>query len=293
MKRNSKKLDKAHFKTTLTRRQFCETSAAAIATVFVPTKSLASIGNSRSETASAVPTLDDLGTEWLDCSQLAHMPSLHNFHEMAACAPDMVGVNFLPGGQLYKDSGPRWFIYNTLPICRMSVDGRAYDSADCKWFAYQSVRRVRTPDLEIVTTNRLVMEDTVILWRVTFRDTSATKKTIKVRIDTDGVRREVMGEAQLAAKSQKFGMSAIYHFPDPPITSTGGQYVEWELTLLPEEHREIRFLMRAGAEDAASQHSTLISWFESEWIRAKMSGRSAGVVLLRQETRFSPAMPPL
>ena len=49
-----------------------------------------------------VPTLDDLSTGWLDCSQLAHMPSLHNFHEMGACAPDLVGVNFLPGGQLYK-----------------------------------------------------------------------------------------------------------------------------------------------------------------------------------------------
>jgi len=37
----------------------------------------------------------------LDCGSLAQMPSLHNFHEMGACAPDLVGVNFLPGGQLY------------------------------------------------------------------------------------------------------------------------------------------------------------------------------------------------
>jgi hypothetical protein len=201
--------------------------------------------------------------------QLAHMPSLHNFHEMAACAPDLVGVNFLPGGQLYEDSGPRWFIYNTLPLCRMSVDGTAYDSVDCRWFAYQSVRRGRTPDLEIVTTNRLVMEDTVILWRVMLKNTSAMTKTIQVKIDTDGVRREVMGEVQLVARSQKFGMNAIYHFPDPPTMSTDGQYVEWEFTLLPEEYREIRFFMRAIAEDVELQHAASISWFESEWIRAK------------------------
>jgi hypothetical protein len=54
-----------------------------------------------------IPTLDELATGWLDCGQLAHMPSLHNFHEMAACAPDLVGVNFFPGGQLYENSGPR------------------------------------------------------------------------------------------------------------------------------------------------------------------------------------------
>jgi hypothetical protein len=260
MKRNSKIKKRAHSKTVFTRRQFCEASVAAIATALLPTKSLASPG---------VPTLDDLGTEWLDCSQLAHMPSLHNFHEMAACAPDLVGVNFLPGGQLYEDSGPRWFIYNTLPLCRMSIDGTSYDGAECRWFAYQSLRRVRTPDLEIVTTNRLVMEDSLILWRVMFKNTSAVNKTIKVRIDTDGVRREVMAETQLVARSQKFGISAIYHFPDPPIKSTDGHHVEWEFTLLPEQHREIRFFMRARTDDTEWEPPAPISWFESEWVRAK------------------------
>jgi hypothetical protein len=260
---------KAHSKTTLTRRQFCEAGAASIAAALVPAKSLASIGGSGPKSAFGVPTLDDLGTEWLDCNQLAHMPSLHNFHEMAACAPDLVGVNFLPGGQLYEDSGPRWYIYNTLPLCRMSVDGIVYESADCRWFAYQAVRRARSLDLEIVTTNRLVMEDTVILWRVTFKNTSAVKKTIQVRIDTDGVRKEITEETQLIARSQKFGMSAIYHFPDSPKKGIDGQYVEWEFTLLPEQYHEIRFLMRATAGETESEPPTPISWFESEWIRAK------------------------
>jgi hypothetical protein len=269
MKHNSKRQTEADSRTAFTRRQFCEASAAAIATALVPGKSLASIGGSGFTRASGVPTLDDLGTGWLDCSQLAHMPSLHNFHEMAACAPDLVGVNFLPGGQLYEDSGPRWFIYNTLPLCRMSVDGTVYDSADCRWFAYQSMRRARTADLEIVTTNRLVMEDTVILWRVMLKNTSAMTKAIQVKIDANGVRREVMGEVQLVARSHKFGMSAIYHFPDPPTKSTDRQHVEWEFTLLPEEHREIRFYMRASADGVASLPPAPISWFESEWIRAK------------------------
>src|ERR1700684_3898246 len=97
------------------------------------------------------------------------------------------------------------------------------------------------PDLEIMTTNPRVMQDSVILWRVAFKNTSALKKTIQVRIDTDGVRREAAGQTLLVARSQKFGMSAIYHFPDPPTTSTDGQHVEWEFTLLPKEHREIRF----------------------------------------------------
>ena len=235
----------------------------------LPAKALTSIGESASTRMPGIPTLDELGTEWLDCSQLAHMPSLHNFHEMAACAPDLIGVNFLPGGQLYKDSGPRWYIYNTLPLCRMSIDGATYDSMSCKWFAYQAVRRTRTPDLEIVTTNRLVMEDSAILWRVRFTNTSATTKTIRVSIDTDGVRREVMGCVQLVTRSQEFAMSATYQFFDSPINGTDGARVEWELNLAPEQYHEIRFFMKAGIEDDETQLATPISWFESEWIRAK------------------------
>jgi hypothetical protein len=260
---------KAQSKTTFSRRQFCEAGASAIAMALLPAKALPSIGESASTKMPGIPTLDELGTEWLDCSQLAHMPSLHNFHEMAACAPDLIGVNFLPGGQLYKGSGPRWYIYNTLPLCRMSVDGTMYDSTNGKWFAYQAVRRTRTPDLEIVTTNRLVMEDSAILWRVKFTNTSATTKTIRVSIDTDGVRREVMGCVQLVTRSQEFGMNAIYQFFDSPINGTDGARVEWELSLAPEQYHEIRFFMKAGIEHDETQLAAPISWFESEWIRAK------------------------
>ncbi|MGH9587163.1 MAG: hypothetical protein ACRD3F_09450 [Acidobacteriaceae bacterium] len=226
-------------------------------------------GASRLTSVSNPPTLDELGTEWLDCSQLAHMPSLHNFHEMAACAPDLVGVNFLPGGQLYNDSGPRWFIYNTLPLCRMSVDGTAYNSTSCRWVAYQSVRRTRIPDIEIETTNRLVMEAPVILWRVKLKNTSAMTKTIRVKIETDGIRREVTGKVQLVARSQEFAMNAIYHFPDNPIEGADGRHVEWEVKLSPAQHREIRFYMRASAEDIQPAHPGSAAWFESEWDRAK------------------------
>ena len=115
---------------SISRRRFLGTTVAAI-TAGVAAKNRLAGGvefGAEAETGR-IPTLDELATGWLDCSQLAHMPSLHNFHEMAACAPDLVGVNFLPGGQLYEDSGPRWFIYNTLPLCRLLIDDRHYDSA--------------------------------------------------------------------------------------------------------------------------------------------------------------------
>src|ERR1700691_1869854 len=129
---------------SIRRRNFLGTTLAALSATIRPRKGLARGTEPGPEPeAGRIPTLDELATEWLDCSQLAHMPSLHNFREMAACAPDLVGVNFLPGGQLYEDSGPHWFIYNALPLCRLLIDGRQYDSSNCRWFAYQAERRAK------------------------------------------------------------------------------------------------------------------------------------------------------
>src|SRR5260221_9573153 len=88
---------------TISRRTFCETGMAALSAQLLPGMASGFPADSAatSSGASGPPTLDELGTGWLDCGGLAQMPSLHNFHEMAACAPDLVGVNFLPGGQLY------------------------------------------------------------------------------------------------------------------------------------------------------------------------------------------------
>ena len=131
---------------SISRRTFCETGMAALSAQLLPGMAFGFAADSAATPsgASGLPTLDELGTGWLDCGLLAQMPSLHNFHEMAACAPDLVGVNFLPGGQLYGDeSGPRWPIYYSLPLCGMTIDDRSYESTNCRWFAFQAVRRAQ------------------------------------------------------------------------------------------------------------------------------------------------------
>src|SRR5260370_24805657 len=98
----------------ISRRMLCENGTSALYPQLLPGMAFGFAADSAatSSGASGPPTLDELGTGWLDCGLLAQMPSLHNFHEMAACAPDLVGVSFLAGGQLYGDeSAPRW------PIC--------------------------------------------------------------------------------------------------------------------------------------------------------------------------------
>src|ERR1700704_1262140 len=202
-----------------TRRMFCETGIAALSAGLLSSKTLAfsKNGAAASLDASGLPTLDEMGTGWLDCGLLAEMPSVHNFHEMAACAPDLVGVNFLPGGQLYGDeSGPRWPIYYSLPLCCMTIDDRSYESTNCRWFAFQAVRRAQVGDLDVVTTNRLVMEDTVVMWRVKFTNNGVTAKSFQVALTVDSgwrpVNREFIGPGEIRATSDKWKMDYVYRF---------------------------------------------------------------------------------
>src|SRR6201988_1131343 len=186
--RNVKSAPRSAVHETISRRMFCETSLAALSAQLLPGMvfGLAADSAATPSSASGLPTLEEMGTGWLDCRLLAQMPSLHNFHEMAACVPDLVGVNFLPGGQLYGDeSGPRWPIYYSLPLFGMTIDGRSYATTSCRWFAYQAVPRAQVGDLDVVTTNRLVIEDTVVLWRVKFTNKSATSKTFDVALTAD------------------------------------------------------------------------------------------------------------
>jgi hypothetical protein len=257
-------------KQKISRRRFCGAGVAILSTGVLAPKSF---GLSPTALVTGqqrgVPTLDDLSTDWLDCSQLAHMPSLHNFHEMSACAPDLVGVNFLPGGQLYRDSGPRWYIYNTLPLCQITVDGKSYDSTSCRWSAYQSMRRAKVDALEIETTNRLVMEDTVVLWRVRFSNTGSIGKKYHVVFHVPGASNISNGPSEIRGTSEKWKMDAVYRFIDGPAMSSDGSHADWVLDVPAGASRELRFMMQVDEPGKPSTEAKAAIWFEAEWNRAK------------------------
>ena len=287
---------------SISRRRFLGTTLAALSAGIASKNGLACGAESGAEQkVDGIPTLDELATEWLDCSQLAHMPSLHNFHEMAACAPDLVGVNFLPGGQLYEDSGPHWYIYNTLPLCRLLINGEQYDSSSCRWYAYQAERRAKAGDLDVITTNRLVMEDTIILWRLMLTNAGAAEKSFQIGVAADGelhhtaagleiqtvtlleenidhfagggARLRVVNPDSSSARNAKRKMTAIYRFLDGPEAKTAESEAQWTMLLQPGESREIRFLMSTtdlnGRQSPEADQAISVAWFEAQWERAK------------------------
>lgn len=107
------------------------------------------------------PSLDELASEWLHCAQVAQMPSMHNFHEMA-CGADLVGVNFLPGHRIYRCLWSAVVHLQHILTCRMSINGESADAAYCGWSAYEASRRATLDGLEIVSATRHALEANAI-----------------------------------------------------------------------------------------------------------------------------------
>lgn len=135
----------------------------------------------------AIPTLENLASEWLDVSQITQMPSLHNFHEMAACEPTLLGVNYYPGGQLFGwPVTTRWYDYHSLPQVKLTIDGKVHDSTTCRWYPYQAVRRSSINSLEVETIVRMVFEGPGILYRIRVTNRSAETRRFHLAIEVPG-----------------------------------------------------------------------------------------------------------
>ena len=125
----------------------------------------------------------------------------------------------------------------------------------------------------MVTTNRLVIEDTVVMWRVKFTNNGAAAKTFNVALTVDTgwkpVNREIIGPGEIRATSDKWKMDSVYRFFDLPQNKMDGQFAEWQVSIAPNESHEIRFLMHVEEPGKPGRSGLTSEWFETQWDRTK------------------------
>ena len=139
--------------------------------------------------AAGVPQLGEMRTEWLEVGELAQMPTVHNFHEMAACTPDIIGVHYNPGDQLYDvPSGPRWSRYRSLPRVKLSINGKPIDCEKCCWAPYEALRRMSVDGLEVESAVRLPFEALGVLHEVCFTNRLERSQSIALEMLVPGER---------------------------------------------------------------------------------------------------------
>jgi hypothetical protein len=254
------------------------------------------------ESMRFVPTIDEMASEWLEVAELAHMPSLHNFHDMAACSPDLMGVNYNPDGQLFDwPTGPRWFRYLTLPLVKLKVNGHEYETTKCRWYPHQAVRQHSMDGLVVETVVRMMFEGGGLLYEVTATNSSQEEKTVDLTMDIPGS--EVAGSPVRAiayesndpklATSHGFGDSTgkkekdaklemVHAFVElPESLKSDDSYVAatWKKVLKPGESTNVHLVMVHGwnsgkfpspelvdtALDSAKQFTEIWDGIKSNW----------------------------
>ena len=134
------------------------------------------------------------------------------------------------------------------------------------------MRRAKVDELEIETANRLVMEDTVVLWRVRFSNTGSIGKKYHVVFHVPGASDLSNGLPEIRGTSEKWKMDAVYRFIDSPAMSSDGSHADWVLDVPAGASRELRFMMQVDEPGKPSTEAKAAIWFEAEWSRAKGSG---------------------
>jgi hypothetical protein len=219
-----------------------------------------------------IPTIDEMASKWLDVAQLAHMPSLHNFHDMAACAPDLLGVNYNPDGQLFDwPTGPRWFRYLTLPLVQLKIDGSAFDAAECRWYPYQAVRRTTIDGLDVETTVRMVFEGPGLLYQVRVTNTSDAPKQVDLTMDVPGQTAATPHGTVVAYESNDSKLATAHAFADSTPHPRGSKTAKLEMV-----HAFVEL------PDRLNESSAVVT---STWKRALKPGKSVKLQLVMAQGR--------
>ena len=125
----------------------------------------------------AVPALDELAGDWLPFSQIAHYPSVHNFHGTLLCNKDLLSVSWLvipPFSQSYHSGA-------------LYINGKIHTADQFRWYPYQALRRKWIDGLEVETTTRMVFEDNGVLFRIKLKNLRYEKQELDIKIDLVGI----------------------------------------------------------------------------------------------------------
>ena len=120
-----------------------------------------------------IPTLDEMAGNWLPMQDVANPPDVNNFHDMLLVNRDLTSFFCYPEDWLW--SGQPRFGY---PPVTLTVNGKEYQTTDCRWYPYRALRRnLDCGGLAIETDTRMINEQRAVLMRVRITGSNTSNKT--------------------------------------------------------------------------------------------------------------------
>ncbi len=144
--------------------------------LFVASCSNPSQEQSATSKKPVIPSLDELSGQWVSYDTVDMEPSIRNFRGQALANRDLTSFSWLA-------SAPYSGGYHTGTI---SINGKSPKVDKFRWQPYQIQRHALADSIEIMSTNRMVPDQNVILWNISFTNNSTKTDTLNIKQDLIG-----------------------------------------------------------------------------------------------------------
>jgi hypothetical protein len=211
----------------------------------------------RAEAPSGVPRLDEMAGDWLPMQNAANPPDVNNFHDMLLVSRDLTSFFCYPEDWLW--SGQPRFGY---PPISLTIDGKEYQTTDCRWYPYRALRRnLDCGGFAVETDTRMINERRAVLMRVRITGSNITKRaqvalSVSGRLQPDGV--------SILNTNQRSGFVTFFRpaqKPDAVTTDNGVIYWKWNVELPAGGEKVIEFTAGDGhVADLEKVNANVTQW---------------------------------
>lgn len=123
-----------------------------------------------------IPDLEDLSGIWIHADTISMTPSVRNFRAQAHVNRDMSSISWFASAPF---SGG--FHSGT-----MRINGRSPQAQLFRWFPWQALRKMSTPDYSISSTVKMIPEEDAVFWEIILTNTSDSSQQYTIEQDLIG-----------------------------------------------------------------------------------------------------------
>ncbi len=205
-----------------------------------------------------MPSLDEMAGDWLPMKDVANPPDVNNFHDMLLVNRDLTSFFCYPKDWLWNGQ-PRF----GYPPITLTIAGKEYPAAECRWYPYRALRR--NPDcggLAVETDTRMINEQRAVLVRVQICNPSAINTSVELALSVSGWLQP--DGISVLNTNQRAGFATVVCPATKPNSVTNDNGVvrwQWKVALPAGSKKEIEFIAGDGhVADSQKVQADVTRW---------------------------------
>jgi hypothetical protein len=184
---------------------------------------------------------------------------VNNFNDMLLVNRDLTSFFCYPGDWLWKD----WKLQQGYPPITLTIAGKEFPAADCRWYPYRTLRRnTNCVGLAVETDTRMINEQRAVLVRVQITNPAATTTNTELMLSVSGLLQPDGISAQNT--SQRPGFATIVcpaTKPDAVTNDNGIVRWRWNIAIPAHAERRIEFVAADGRiADSQKVQADVTKW---------------------------------